>query len=130
MGLLVEVAQQLLENAKRFEAEFAEEQPHLWEARPFDALDDVRGLPSHAASELMEKIRLDCRAMQSIVTPSRYKLLDVAMSQLTASALNVAASLDIADAIASEGGNASLSRLAEILDVNENKLGTADESSR
>ncbi|KAF4547591.1 O-methyltransferase domain-containing protein 5 [Elsinoe fawcettii] len=122
MGILTTIARQVLENAERFEQEFAEP-PHLWATSPFHDLDDVNALPSLRASRLMEQMRLDCRAIDAIVTPARQKVLDTAMLQMTASALNTAAALGVADAIDEEGGRVALSSLSRKLQVNENKLG-------
>lgn len=85
-------------------------------------LDDPAYLPPVAAFNTIEKLRVDLRALESAITPTRYKLADVAMLTVKTSALEVASDLGVADHIDAAGGSVALDALARGLSVNENKL--------
>lgn len=85
-------------------------------------LDDPAYLPPVAAFSTMEKLRVDLRALESAITPTRFKLADVAMLTVKTSALEVASELGVADQIGAAGGTVALGALASGLSVNENKL--------
>lgn len=75
------------------------------------------------AFEAIESIRIDARALEAAVTPSHYKMLELGLLPVRTSALNVAVSLGVTDAIEELGGEAGIDRIAEKLAVNEHKLG-------
>ena len=97
---------------------------HLLDARPYSPLDDSENPPSKSTFDLIEKVHVDLKAVESIITPSQFKLVQLANSQYTSAALGAAVNLDIAGAIESLGGNANVKDLAKKVDTNEHKLGT------
>ena len=127
MSLLQTLLDSLMENIAKLEGELISEHgssfPHLYEPKAYDQLDDVSRNPPKGAFSLIDKIRLDLRAVEATVTPSREIILNLSFLGCKSSALSTAASLGVTDAIIEMGGTARLSDLAKKLTVNENKLG-------
>ncbi|KAF2733981.1 S-adenosyl-L-methionine-dependent methyltransferase [Polyplosphaeria fusca] len=124
MSYLSVLRQSLNANLELLEDELGgAEGPHLLDARPYSPLDDAANPPSKKTVELLEKIRVDLKAVDAIVTPSQFKVVDVANAQYGAAALGGAVLLDVAGAIEKLGGEASLEKLAEETGANEHKLG-------
>ncbi|KXH59668.1 hypothetical protein CSAL01_04748 [Colletotrichum salicis] len=97
--------------------------PQVWDSEASIKFDDPEHLISWQAFEAIEKIRVDVRALDAAVTPNHIKLLEMGLQPARTSALNVAVSLGITDAITDLGGDAKLADLASRLNVNEQKLG-------
>ncbi|ORY03752.1 S-adenosyl-L-methionine-dependent methyltransferase [Clohesyomyces aquaticus] len=97
--------------------------PHLLDASPYSFLDDAEILPPKLVFDLLEKIRVDLKAVDSMITPTRFKLVEMGMLHYKCAALNTAVVLNVAQAIESFGGEAQLCDLAMKCDVNEHKLG-------
>jgi hypothetical protein len=97
--------------------------PHLWEPRPYEGLDDPTQPPELDAFNLIDKIRTDLKAVEALITPSHFKLVELGLVQYKVAALNTAVSLNVADALVELGGHASLGDLASKVGTNEHKLG-------
>lgn len=97
--------------------------PHLLEARPYLPIDDAENLPSRKAFDLVEQIGTDIKAVEALITSTRFKLVEVGTLHYRSAALNAVVALNVTDAIESLGGEASLGDLAKKLNVNEHKLG-------
>ncbi|KUJ06319.1 S-adenosyl-L-methionine-dependent methyltransferase [Mollisia scopiformis] len=97
--------------------------PHLLEAYPYLAFDDADNLPSRKVFDLMEQIHIDLKAVDSLITPTRFKLVDLGTLHYKSAALNAAVELNVAEVIEVFGGEVTLEDLAKKLDVNEHKLG-------
>ncbi|KAK1621458.1 S-adenosyl-L-methionine-dependent methyltransferase [Colletotrichum phormii] len=97
--------------------------PQVWDSEASTKFDDPENLISWQAYEANEKIRVDVRALDAAVTPNHIKLLEMGLQPARKSALNVAVSLGITDAITDLGGDAKLAGLASRLNVNEQKSG-------
>lgn len=113
----------LLQLETELSATTNDELPHLLEARPYSPFDNADNLPSQKAFTLVNEIRTDLSAVDSLIQPSRFKLVELGMLHYKAAALNAAVVLQVADAIEALGGEASLADLAKKVDVNEHKLG-------
>lgn len=100
-------------------------QPHLFNAKPWPYLDGTEDLPPQPMFDLLESLRLDLRALDAIITPSRFKLVEVGNLPYKVAALETAVLLNVAEAIESPpfNGMAPLIDLAKQLDVNTHKLG-------
>ncbi|EXJ54843.1 uncharacterized protein A1O5_12909 [Cladophialophora psammophila CBS 110553] len=126
MSFLQNLLKALQDNVTRLEHEVEQHHlgtPQIWDAGASSAFDNPEHLIPWTAFEAIEKIRVDLRALEAAVTPSHVKLLELGLRPARTSALNVAVSLGITDAIEELGGSASLDKLAERLSVNEHKLG-------
>lgn len=126
MSLLQNLAAAIKANVDLLEAQLADggaptESLFLNDSRA-SFLDDPAYLPPVAAFNTIDKLRVDLRALESAITPTRLKLADVAMLTVKTSALEVAADLGVADRIDAAGGPVALNALASGLSVNENKL--------
>ena len=97
--------------------------PHLFEAEPYPPFDDAETLPSQAVFVLVDKVRLDLHALDTLITPSRFKLVELGNLPYKVAALQTAVQLNVAEAIETRGGTVSLADLGSDLDVNEHKLG-------
>lgn len=97
--------------------------PYLLEAHPYLALDDADNIPSRKVFDLIEQIRMDLKAVDSLVNPTRFKLVELGTLHYKSAALNAAVVLNVADAIEAAGGEVTLEDLARKIDVNEHKLG-------
>jgi hypothetical protein len=126
MSVLQNLLKSLKENVAKLENEIEQQKlgdPQLWDAKTSFPFDDSEQMITWPAFEAIESIRIDARALEAAVTPSRYKLLELGLLPGRTSALNVAVSLGITDAIEEFGGEASIDRIAEKLAVNNHKLG-------
>lgn len=126
MTFLQNVLKSLKDNVARLEHEIEQHNlgtPQLWDTDAPHALDDPEHLIPWPAFNSIEKLCLDARALEAAVIPSHFKLLQLGLQPARSSALNVAVSLGIADAIEELQGSATLPQLAEKLAVNEHKLG-------
>lgn len=126
MSFLQTLLQSLRDNIAILEHEAQQHDlgtPQVWNADASSAFDDPEHLIPWNAFEAIEKIRVDLRALDSAVTPNHIKLLEMGLQPARTSALHVAVSLGVTDAIRELGGDASLDKLAEKLSVNEQKLG-------
>jgi hypothetical protein len=127
MSLLANLRAALNSNLDRLEQAIANNTtclpPHLFEAKPYPLFDDAYQLPPQHIFDLVEKIRLDLKAVDSLITPTRFKLVEQGMLSYKVAALNTAVGLRIADHIEKLGGSASLADLAKEADVNTHKLG-------
>lgn len=103
---------------------------HLLDVHPYLGLDDPTNLPSKRVIELIEKIYVDLKAVECTITPTQVKLVQLANSQYKSAALGAAVNLDIASAIESLGGEATLQELAGKVDANEHKLGNEIQYSK
>ncbi|KAH7392868.1 S-adenosyl-L-methionine-dependent methyltransferase [Pyrenochaeta sp. MPI-SDFR-AT-0127] len=123
MSFLQSVLKSLRSNIDILEAEFSRQS--LPSPEPFlPAVEDKdEVLPSWAAFDAVEKIRLDVRALDAAVTPSHIKLLELGLFPIKTSCLNIAVELNISSIIDEAGGKAKLVDIADKLDVNEHKLG-------
>lgn len=97
--------------------------PHLLEAKPYAVLDDAENLPSQKVFDLIEQVQLDVDALQSLLTPTRFKLVELGMLHYNSAALNVVVQADVAQIIESLGGEAQLKDIAQRVSLNEHKLG-------
>lgn len=126
MSLLKNLAASIKANVDLLEAQLANDgasnDPLFLNESRASFLDEPTYLPPVAAFNTMEKLRVDLRALESAVTPTRLKLADVAMLTVKTSALEVASELGVADHINAAGGSVALDKLASGLSVNENKL--------
>src|SRR5689334_7376808 len=86
---------------------------HIFDAKPCDVLDDPANPPSLKAVQLIEQVRVDLKAIESIVTPSQPKVVALAGAQYSAAALGGAVLLDATGAIERLGGEAKLDDLAK-----------------
>lgn len=124
MSLLLTLADTLSQNLRRLDSQFPDgTSPHLWDARPCPALDDVRQLPPQEAFDLIDKIRVDLKAVEALIVPSHFRLVELGLLQYKVAALNTVVSLDVANALTELGGQASLHDLAVKVQTNEHKLG-------
>ena len=126
MSVLQNLLKSLKENVAKLENEVEQQKlgdPQLWDTKTSSPFDDSEHLISWPAFKAIESIRIDARALEAAVTPSHYKLLELGLLPGRTSALNVAVSLGITDAIEEFGGEASIGKIAEKLAVNEHKLG-------
>lgn len=121
--LLQALLSSLKANIERYESELGESSIHLWEPELHEGIDDPENLMPPGAFHALDKIRTDLRAIDATVTPTRFKLIELALAAIKPSALNVAVTLGISDVIEEFGGSATIEQLARRLDVNENKLG-------
>ena len=128
MSYLKTLVASLSDNVEKLEAELAKkpgnDSPHLWEARPYAPIDNLEDIASQGLFELVEKLQVDIRAIEALVTPSRYKLVKTGSLHLKVAALNTVVSLNVADAIEDLGGTVSLDDLAKHVNTNSHKLGT------
>ncbi|KAK6369519.1 hypothetical protein LTS17_009425 [Exophiala oligosperma] len=123
MSLLLTLADTLSQNLRRLDSQFPDgTSPHLWDARPCPALDDVRQLPPQEAFDLIDKIRVDLKAVEALIVPSHFRLVELGLLQYKVAALNTVVSLDVANALTELGGHASLHDLAVKVQTNEHKL--------
>lgn len=126
MSLLQNLAAAIKANVDLLETQLASDgaptEPLFLNDSRASFLDDPAYLPPVAAFNTIEKLRVDLRALESAITPTRLKLADVAMLTVKTSALGIAADLGVADRIDAAGGPVALSALASGLSVNENKL--------
>ncbi|KXH47147.1 hypothetical protein CNYM01_12547 [Colletotrichum nymphaeae SA-01] len=126
MSFLQVLLQSLRDNIAVLEHEVQQHNlgtPQVWDSEASTNFDDPEHLISWQAFEAIEKIRVDVRALDAAVTPNHIKLLEMGLQPARTSALNVAVSLGITDAIKDLGGDAKLEDLASRLNVNEQKLG-------
>ncbi|KAK1728520.1 hypothetical protein CaCOL14_011768 [Colletotrichum acutatum] len=126
MSFLQNLLQSLRDNIAVLEHEVQQHDlgtPQVWDSKASTKFDDPEHLISWQAFEAIEKIRVDVRALDAAVTPNHIKLLEMGLQPARTSALNVAVSLGITDAIKDLGGDAKLEDLARRLNVNEQKLG-------
>lgn len=124
MPLLSTLADTLGRSMRELESELPQNSsPHLWSAQPYDGLDDPQHLPSRKAFDLINKIRVDLKAVEALITPNQLKLIELANLQFKVAALNTAVLLNVADALDQFGGQASLRKLAAQVNANEHKLG-------
>lgn len=132
MSLLTTLGDTLAQNLRQLDTELSlshGDSPHLWDATPYSGLDDTGMLPSPEAFRLIEKIRLDLRAVEALITPTHFKLVELGLLPYKVAALSTAVSLNVADALSELGGEASLHDLATKLDTNEHKLGNQTQAS-
>lgn len=126
MSLLQNLAAAIKANVDLLEAQLANDgasnDPLFLNDSRVSFLDEPAYLPPIGALHTMEKLRVDLRALESAITPTRLKLADVAMLTVKTSALEVASELGVADYINAAGGPVALDTLASGLSVNENKL--------
>lgn len=124
MSLLLTLADTLSQNLRRLNSQFPDgASPHLWDAKPSPGLDDVCQLPSQEAFELIDKIRVDLKAVEALIVPSHFRLVELGLLQYKVAALNTVVSLDVANALSELGGEASLHDLATKVQTNKHKLG-------
>ncbi|KEF59858.1 uncharacterized protein A1O9_04706 [Exophiala aquamarina CBS 119918] len=97
--------------------------PHLWDPTPYGRLDDTDRLPSQDAFRLIDKIRIDLKAVEALITPTHFRLVELGLLPYKVAALNTVVSLNVADTLTELGGVASLYDLALKLNTNEHKLG-------
>ncbi|KPI41905.1 uncharacterized protein AB675_5495 [Cyphellophora attinorum] len=90
--------------------------PHLFEATPWPFLDDPEYLPPQPVFDLLDDLRLDLRALDSLVTPTRFKLVEIGNLPYKVAALETAVLLNVAEAIESAPfhGYAPLADLAKL----------------
>lgn len=133
MSYLSSLRKSLDEKLRQLETELAasgdNDCPHLMEARPWQVFDNAESLPSHKVFDLTERIRIDLRAIDSLLTPTRFKLVELGTLHYKSAALNIAVSLNVSAAIEEAGGEVTLEDLAKRVDVNEHKLGIIHSSS-
>ncbi|CAK7217497.1 hypothetical protein SCUCBS95973_003175 [Sporothrix curviconia] len=110
-----------LEEALAAEADGAP--PQLFEARPYAPLDDDNSCSPWAAFALIDKIRLDLKAVEAAVTPTSKLYLTTVFAANKAAALGTAGVLGVTDAIDELGGQASLDAIAAKVGANPQKLG-------
>lgn len=116
----------LNENITKLETELERHklgEAQIWDAAVTSEIDNPEFLIPWDIFKAIESIRVDLRALDAAITPSRYKLLELGFLPARVSALNVAACLGITDAIEELGDSAHLNELAEKLGVSEHKLG-------
>ncbi|CAK7222049.1 hypothetical protein SBRCBS47491_004736 [Sporothrix bragantina] len=97
--------------------------PHLFEAQPYAPLDNDEASPPWAAFELIDKIRLDLKAVEAAVTPTSKLYLTTVFAANKSAALSTVAVLGVTDAIDKLGGQASLADIAAEVGTNPQKLG-------
>ncbi|KAI1608899.1 S-adenosyl-L-methionine-dependent methyltransferase [Exophiala viscosa] len=124
MSILSTLADTLRHNLCELELELPQSSsPHLWSAQPCAGLDDPERLPSQKAFDLINKIRIDLKAVEALITPNQLKLIDLANLQFKVAALNTVVLLNVAGALDELGGEASLGKIAAKVNANEHKLG-------
>lgn len=126
MSLLITLADSLSQNLRQLDTQLKQTQgssPHVWDPEPYHGLDDTAQLPSTAAFKLIDSIRTDLKAVEALITPTHFKLVELGLIQYKVAALNTAVSLNVADALVELGGEASLRDIAIKVDTNEHKLG-------
>ncbi|CAK7237849.1 hypothetical protein SEUCBS140593_010161 [Sporothrix eucalyptigena] len=127
MSLLQNIIRELQANVASLEKSLASEangaSPHLFEARPYASLDDDEASPPWDAFALIDKIRLDLKAVEAAVTPTSKLYLNTVFASNKAAALSTAAVLGVTDAIIGLGGRASLDDIAAKVGTNAQKLG-------
>lgn len=95
---------------------------HLYEQNP-SIIDEPSYLPPSYVFNLLERLRVDARALEAAVTPTRHKLTQLALAQTKASALEAAVELKVANNIAEAGEyGIRLEELAHKCGCNANKL--------
>lgn len=126
MSIIKNLVSSIKANAERLEQRYEEcglsDEIFLYECRQ-SRLDDPDRLDDFEALSLREKLLVDCRALEGLITPSRHKLSHISLLPLKTSALRAALELGVADAIESAGGSMQLGELAQAVSANENKLG-------
>lgn len=127
--MLTTLGDTLAHNLHQLDAQLYGSSPHLWDATPYSGLDDTGTLPSQEAFHLIEKIRVDLKAVEALITPTHFKLVELGLLPYKVAALSTAVSLNVADTLTDLGGEASLRDLALKLDTNEHKLGKVDTTS-
>ncbi|KAK4940362.1 hypothetical protein LTR10_019468 [Elasticomyces elasticus] len=124
MPLLSTLADTLGRNLLELESELpGNSSPHLWSAQPYAGLDDPEHIPSQKAFDLINRIRVDLKAVEALITPNQLKLIELANLQSKVAALNTAVLLNLAGALDQLGGQASLGVIATQVNANEHKLG-------
>jgi len=124
MSLLSTLADTLSHNLRDLESELPpNSSPHLWSAQPCVGLDDPEQIPSQRVFDLINKIRVDLKAVEALITPNQLKLIELSNLQFKVAALNAVVSLNVAGALDQLGGEASLGEIAAKVDANEHKLG-------
>lgn len=129
MSMLTTLGDTLANNLHQLDAQLSQSHggsPHLWDATPYSGLDDTGTLPPQEAFRLIEKIRVDLKAVEALITPTHFKLVELGLLPYKVAALSTAVSLNVADTLTDLGGEASLHDLAVKLDTNEHKLGRVD----
>ncbi|CAI7606850.1 unnamed protein product [Penicillium glandicola] len=124
MSLLQNLALSIQDNVRQLESEVGEDQNQFFAHKPVvSKFDDLSYTHSQVAVELIDKLRADIKALEAAITPAKYKLTNLGLSSIKASALDVAIELDITDRIEAMGGSVTIDELATKLQVNANKLG-------
>lgn len=128
MSYIAILRKSLNDNLQQLESELSASSnsglPHLLDSRPYPGLDDAENLPTKKAFDLVNKVRVDLKALDALVTPNQVKLVELGTLHYKSAALNAAIVLNVADAIESFGGEAPLQDLARHVQANEHKLGT------
>jgi hypothetical protein len=126
MSMLATLGGTLTHNLHQLDVHLSQsngDSPHLWDPTPYGGLDDTGRLPSQDAFHLIEKIRVDLKAVEALITPTHFRLVELGLLPYKVAALNTAVSLNVADALTELGGRASLRDLAVKLNTNQHKLG-------
>lgn len=124
--MLATLGDTLAHNLRQLDKQLSQSQgdsPHLWDPTPYGGLDDTGSLPSQDAFHLIDKIRIDLKAVEALITPTHFKLVELGLLPYKVAAVNTVVSLNVADALTELGGMASLHDLSIKLNTNEHKLG-------
>lgn len=124
--MLTTLADTLANNLRQLDVQLSQphgDSPHLWDPTPYGGLDNTRILPSQEAFQLIDKIRVDLKAVEALITPTHFRLVELGLLPYKVAALNTAVSLNVADALTELGGEASICDLALKINTNQHKLG-------
>ncbi|OQV09306.1 hypothetical protein CLAIMM_13440 [Cladophialophora immunda] len=120
MSLLASLLGNISSQGRKLEEFLGNDSPSLFETAGWKYDDQL--LPRDAWEACQEMI-LDCQQLIALLMPRKLKLMYESISNNAAVALEVACDLKIADQIADNGGEITLSQLAKVCQTDEHKLG-------
>lgn len=120
MSLLASLLGNIASEGRSLEAFLGDDNPSLYET---DAWKYDEELLPRKAWEASQALMADCQQLMALLMPRKLKLMYESISNNAAVALDVACDLKVADKIAENGGEITLTQLAKVCDTNEHKLG-------
>jgi hypothetical protein len=121
MSILTNLLKDIARQGTILEFELRNDTPHLFNPKPWKSYDV--DLPPPNAWKASQAIIANCAELVSLLTPTKIKLLTEGTINYVPVGMGVACYLGIADKIIDNGGEATLSYLAKVCDVDEHKLG-------
>jgi hypothetical protein len=121
MSILANLLKDIARQGAILESELGNDTPHLFDPKPWTSYDVE--LPPPKAWKASQAIIANCAELISLLTPTKIKLLTEGTINYVTVGMGVASDLGIADKIIDNGGEATLSHLAQVCNVDEHKLG-------